>query len=536
MSIRLRVQPLHGTASDYDVDGPDVTIGRSTAASIVIPDTGVSRQHARIALRDGTWSVEDLGARNPTLLNDQPLVGTAALRAGDRLQVGDSVVCFLGDSASALSEAAAAELLRGAPDATRPLGGEKDAARLRTLNEVHRALAGPQTLAEVLDLILARCFDVLQPEEGAILLRGADGVLTTAASRSPSGGPVSVPRRLIDEVAGKGQPALVLDAASDGRFASSDSIVSSGILSIVAAPLIDAEGTLGLITLCSRLNVRRFAPPDLDMLVSIASAAALRVRNVALADALAARRVIEHELTLAHDVQMSMLPREVPKRREVALGAGLRSARSVGGDLYDFILDGDRLWFIVADVAGKSIAAALYMAIVRTLFRALAGNAAGVEVVADRMNRALARDNDRLMFVTAAIGCLELASGGLTVVDAGHNPVLEVGAGGVVRALAMPKGMALGVVENAGYQPVCVTLEPGTTILLFTDGMTDARNGAGETFGTERLTQAIASGGGTADGLVASVMRAVDAFVAGAPAEDDLTVLAVRYEGGGSGA
>jgi serine phosphatase RsbU (regulator of sigma subunit) len=532
MSIRVQVTSPSGAPAEYAFDGPDIVIGRAVTSAIVIPDSRVSRQHARLVLRAGDWFIEDLGARNRTLLNGRPVEGSVRLSAGDELAVGDAIIRVLGGPTAPGTDTTASRW--ESPSApTVSLGGDRDAARMWTINEIHRALAEPMTLAALLDFILARCFDVLHPEEGAILLRGADGTLATAASRRQGGaGRVSVPRRLIEEVAGKGRPALVLDAAYDERFAGSDSIVMSGIRSIVAAPLVDAEGTLGLITLCSRLTVRKFAQPDLDMLVSIASAAALRVRNVALVDELAARRVIEHELALAHDVQMSMLPREIPQRPELTIGAQLKPARSVGGDLYDFVIDGDRLWFIVADVAGKSIAAALYMAIVKTLFRAMARDGADVDDVAARMNRELARDNERMMFVTAAVGCLDLESGALALVDAGHNPVVVIDPAARLGGLDVSKGIALGVVADARYIAARVVLDRGATLVLYTDGMTDARDTAGRMFGEERLLQAIAAAAADPpDKLVAAVMGTVECFAAGAPAEDDLTILALRYTG-----
>ena len=542
MSIRVEVQPPHGAATKYDLAEADIVIGRSSTAAIVVPDTRVSRQHARIVMRDGAWWVEDLGARNRTLLNGVPVEGAAKLHGGDRLEIGDSIVRFLGEQAGSeravtaqpanpSAEASVAPTsIRRAP-ASR--GADGDAARMWTLNEIHKALAEPLALSELLDVILARCFDVLAPEEGVIMLRGADGTLSSAASRRLiPGAPVAVPRRLIDEVVGKSRPALVLDAAYDERFAGSQSIVSSGIRSVVAAPLVDAEGTVGLITLCSRIAVRQFTQADLDMLVSIASAAALRVRNVALADALATQRMLEHELALAHDVQMAMLPREMPQRAEFACAAQLKPAHSVGGDLYDFVLDGDRWWFIVADVAGKSIAAALYMAIVRTLFRAIAHGEANIADVVERMNGELARDNDRMMFVTAAIGCLDTRSGALALVDAGHTPALVLDPDGRLTDPEVPKGPALGILSDARYTAAELTLAPGATLILYTDGLTDARDTTGEMFGADRLTAAIRASGKAAPApLTASVVGAVETFAAGAPPDDDVTLLAVRYTG-----
>lgn len=542
MTIRVRVQGPVGPATDYDLEGPEIVIGRGAGAAIVIADSRVSRRHARLVLRDGIWWVEDMGARNRAVLDGTPLQGAARLRSGARLEIGDSVLRLIGGAdADQAARATGAGAASGAVDAATAVaefpGGGRDAARMWTIHEIHRALAGTLSLSELLDLILARCFDVLQPEEGVIMLRGADGTLSTAASRrlAPGGGAVTVPRRLVDEVAGKSQPALVLDAAYDERFVGSQSIMSSGIRSIVAAPLVDAEGTLGLITLCSRLAVRQFAQADLDMLVSIASAVALRVRNVALADELAARRVVEHELALAHEVQMAMLPRPMPPRPELSLSAQLKPARSVGGDLYDFVLDGDRLWFIVADVAGKSIAAALYMAIVRTLFRAVARGEDEVEQVVGRMNQELARDNDRLMFVTAVIGCLDVTSGALALVDAGHTPAVIVGNGALAEA-DVPKCLALGVVGGTVYTGARLTLATGATLVLYTDGLTDARATSGEMFGEARLHAAIAAGStGTPASLLAAVIGEVEYFAAGAPPEDDLTILAIQYYGPAAG-
>jgi phosphoserine phosphatase RsbU/P len=541
MIVRLRVEPADEPPFDRDFDAPEVVIGRSPASNLVISDSSVSRHHARLVYRDEAWWVEDLGSRNRTLVNGEPMEAPRSLRTGDRLQVGGTTVQFMGDPAAVLDSTVRPQTAvtgfatpSDAVNETSEMGDDRQAARMRTLNEIHRALAAPISLPELLDLILERCFDVLRPQEGVILLRTADGSLERAASRrtAKSAGEVFVPRRIVDEVAGKSKPALVLDATVDERFAGSDSIVVSGIRSIVAAPLVDAEGTIGLITLCSRASVKQFSEQDLDMLVSIASAAALRVRNVALAEEAAARRVLQHELALAHEMQMAMLPRRFPERPEVELAAMLKPARSVGGDLYDFDLDGDRLWFIVADVAGKSVAAALYMAVAKTLFRATTRGGADLAEAVSRMNEELARDNDGLMFVTAAVGYLDLATAELAVVDAGHNPMVIVGPDGRLSTPELTKCVALGVVEDFPFTATRLTLERGATLVLYTDGMTDARSTTGEMFGTARLMRAIgAAGTEPAETLVAKVIGDVEKFAAGAPPEDDLTLLALRYRG-----
>lgn len=522
MALRVRVESTGGAPEERVLEQTDVVIGRVATAGLVIADASVSRQHARLTFQNGAWWVEALSATNPTLLNDATIDRPHRLVPGDLLKMGTSAVRVLGSPDPPLQAPAPAPG-QGATD-------DRQSARLDILNEVHRALATAISLPGLLDLILERCFSVLAPEEGVVLLRTPDGSLEQAATRQRMGGagPIHVSRRLIEEVAGKGKPALVMDAAIDERLAGSESIVMSGVRSVVAAPLSDGDGALGLIVLSSRAGVRQFTQHDLDLLVSLASAAALRVRNVALAEEAAERRVLERELAIAHDMQMSMLPKPMPDHPEVSVAATLEPAHSVGGDLYDYWIAGDRLWFIVADVAGHGVGAALYMAVVKALFRASAHGDVSVAEVAARINREIARDNDSMLFVTAMFGELMLATGEVTMVDAGHNPAVVVAPGGRLTQPAIPKSVALGVVEDFEFSEGRFHLAPGTTLLLYTDGATDARSTSGDTFGADRLMAAIRNADSAPAVLVSSVTAAIDAFATGAPQEDDITLLAIR--------
>lgn len=521
MSLRVRLVLPSGSPVERDLTGPEIAVGRSASANLVVSDASVSRQHARIVLRDDAWWLESVAAGNPTWLNDEALKVPTKVGVGDVVRVGETAIEILDRGESAPN------------DQTHSLG-DGQAARLRTLNDIHRALATAISLTDLLDLILERCFDVLRPEEGVILLRNASGEMAPAASRRhrPSDAEIFISRRIIDEVAGKGKSALVMDAAVDERFSGSESIIMSGVRGVLAAPLSDAEGTLGLIALVSSVSARRFTQEDLEMLESLASAAALRVRNVALAEEAAARRVLEREMALAHDMQMSMLPRQLPDRPEVELAASLSAARSVGGDLYDFVVHGDRLWFIVADVSGKGVAASLYMAVAKTLFRAMVQGDVELPHVLGRMNGELCRDNDQMMFTTALVGHVSLSTGRVTLGDAGHNPAFLVSADGAITQPDVPKRIAFGVVADAEFTEASFTLGRDQTLLLYTDGATDARNPAGELFGEAALERAVAGADGHGPAaVVASVVRAVEAFSAGAPPEDDLTLLAIGYRG-----
>jgi phosphoserine phosphatase RsbU/P len=546
--ITLRIEPPAGAPSERTCDGVPLVFGRSQEAGVVCRDSSMSRLHAQIRADAGEWIIEDLGARNGTFVNGTRVEGRARLARGDVIRMGATLVRFDETAAAppagtALGEGPlgqtifrpVAELLPDAAatapaDAMDPL---RLAARLEALNGFHRALARAIGLDDLLALLLDQLFTVLHPEEGVILLQQPDGTLRTAASRRLPGasGELLLSQRLVSEVVEKNTAALVTDVELDERFASAQSVVGAGIRSILAAPFTDSEGCVGMVAIYSRSRVRRFREEDLDLLVSLASAAALRIRNVALAEAAAARRVQDRELALAHEIQMGMLPRVLPTTPELEVAARLIPARAVGGDLYDFFLAGGALWFVVADAAGKGVSAALFMAVTRTLFRAV--GQAGLELrdVVARMNAELARDNERQVFVTALVGRLALASGELTCCNAGHPPMLRVARGGAVGEVAPGgHGIALGILEDATYEETRVMLARGDVLVLFSDGVTEALAASGELFSETRLVETLAaSAGRPADEVVSRVVAAVEAFAAGVQQEDDLTVLALRW-------
>jgi sigma-B regulation protein RsbU (phosphoserine phosphatase) len=551
MSLSLRLEPRDGPAFRQEVAGEVVVLGRSSKADIVLADRFLSRLHARLFLRDGAWFLEDLGSRNTTFLNDRPLAGAAPVRPGDVIRLAESRVVIEGPGGAV--PAAAGDGLTGAADEKLPgstilrpaamlmaakpgAHGAAEASftgRLRLLNEVHRALAGPITLEALLDLILDRAFAHLAPEEGAIFLRRPDGGFERAAARRAPGvgGDYLYSRRLAQEVTEKGVAALVVDASLDARFSASESIVVSGARSIVAAPLLDSEGCLGMIVLSAKRRPRPFSEDDLELLVAFASAAALRIRNLALTEETARRRLLDKELELAHDIQMAMLPRSFPSRPELDVAAVLRPARTVGGDLYDVVDDGGRVWLLIGDVSGKGVGAALFMAVTKTLFRALAPGAPSVAEAVSRVNRELARDNERAMFVTVFAARLELATGELEYVNAGHNPTYRLATAGCA-PLGGPIDPALGAVEDCAYRSERVRLEPGDGLVLYTDGVVEARNAREEEFHSLRLESYLAGCRGVpAASLVRGLVERVEEFAGEVAQYDDVTVLALRYLG-----
>lgn len=544
-AIRLRIQATDGRASEKECTAGPLTFGRGADSDVAISDQAMSRHHARLVEDPSGWFIEDLGARNGTFVNGTRVDGRQAVRAGDVILMGGSRVHVSDQGDPAGEPLAGLDLGSSIFRRVTEMHGEdldapggtpaRVAARLKALNDFHRAMAGPISLDALLALLLERLFAALHPEEGVILLRQKDGTLATVASRRMPGasGELLVSRRLISEVVDKGTAALVSDLTIDDRFAGSHSIIGSGIRSILAAPISDAAGCVGMVAVYSRAHVRRFGEEDMELLVSLAAAASLRIRNVALAEDAAERRVQDHELVLAHDIQMAMLPRQFPDRPEIEMGATLIPARAVGGDLYDFLLVDQMLWFIVADAAGKGVSAALFMAVTRTLFRAVAQDAATVASVMRRMNVELARDNERQFFVTAIIGRLDLRTGELAYANAGHPQPLHAKAGMNPRAVdGVESGIALGIMDDAAYSEGRAILDRGDVLLLFTDGVTEAINGRSELYSDARLEASFsATAAHPVREIVEGLVEGVNAFAGGQPQEDDITVLAFRYLG-----
>ena len=248
---------------------------------------------------------------------------------------------------------------------------------------------------------------------------------------------------------------------------------------------------------------------------------------------LAAEQRRAQELEIARQIQQSMLPSPPlePLDGRYAIAATLKPAREVGGDLYDFfLLDGRRLVFVIADVADKGVPAALLMARVTGLFRAIARSEANPGSILRELDARLSQGNDACMFVTAGCGQLDGETGELQYATAGHDPPMLRRVDGTVVAIAADGGPALGLDMNADYPLWTGRLAPGDALVLWTDGVTEAFDAAGGAFGLTRLEQVVAATpAGAFDTLPARLADAVEQFAAGGGPRDDLAVLSVQY-------
>ncbi len=243
---------------------------------------------------------------------------------------------------------------------------------------------------------------------------------------------------------------------------------------------------------------------------------------------------IKADLSLASEVQLAILPRKFPPfadlTSEMDIYATMHPAKDVGGDFYDFFrIDDSHIGFAMADVSGKGVPAALFMTMSHTLLRFTGSRCLDPVRTAMETNGMLSRESFDSMFVTVFYGIYDTRTGDITYVNAGHNPPYVLHADGTVTALPVSDNICMGVIEDFAYTAHTLKLEPGDTLVAYTDGVTEAFDTTGAAYGDERLCQLIASlSGKTAKEITDGVNASVADFANGAEQSDDITVLTLQ--------
>ena len=246
-----------------------------------------------------------------------------------------------------------------------------------------------------------------------------------------------------------------------------------------------------------------------------------------------AKQRMESELKIAHALQSAILPKTMPEDPSYSGHALMTPAREMGGDFYDFFtLDDGRLSLVMADVSGKGVPAAFFMAIARTVVRAAANRHSTPGPCLQEVNDSICAQNPQDLFVTLFYGILDPDTGEFVYANAGHNPPFVVRHAGEVSPLPMTGGMAVGVMPELPYDEDAVTLAPGDTMFLYTDGITEAMNADQEEFTEARLETVLSGGHGLPVSVVLeNVTSAVVSFVGEAEQSDDITCVVLRYDG-----
>lgn len=237
-----------------------------------------------------------------------------------------------------------------------------------------------------------------------------------------------------------------------------------------------------------------------------------------------AKELMESELRIAHDIQTSMVPHDFPERRNIDLYAQLKPAKAVGGDLYDFIFQGDKFYFCIGDVAGKGVPASMLMSATINLFRMTAKEGFPPEYIATKLNDTLSTDNQDGMFVTMFIGVIDMSNGRMDYCNAGHNPPLLDGV-----FMDVESNAPIGLWPEIEFIGQKVDYIKNKTLFLYTDGISEAENMALEQFGEERLQALIhLSSADSSRQTIETTIKAVTHFVGDAEQSDDLTMMCIK--------
>ncbi len=295
-----------------------------------------------------------------------------------------------------------------------------------------------------------------------------------------------------------------------GDMANIRTALNRGAFDFVTKPIDFGDLEITLNKTIQEARVRKQAAKDHDRLVAL-----------------------QRELDVARRIQQSILPRTFPQLQNFALCAEMITAKEVGGDLYDFfMIDDDRLGFMIGDASGKGVPAALFMAVSRTLLRSTALRGASPDECLQQVNALLHANSDHETFITLFYAILDTRNGEIAYCNAGHNPPYLLRRSGDLESVTAAGGLMLGLFGHATYQIGKLTLQPGDRLIMFTDGVTEAKNPAQDDFTEARLEEFLRRAPGTAlPQLISGMISEVQAFAGGAPQADDLTVLALGHTG-----
>ena len=542
----LLIRDFEGKITYLPLDRDRIMLGRSSACQLCYPDdAGLSRQHMALTKVNGQWMAEDLGSKNGTLVNDRRIDAATPVGIGDKivaghleLELSDALpnttgvqkVEFVEVSESATS--GSTTLVASLDEMLSSQSGEMDKTsiiqgnpQMQALIRAGRELAGHRPLNELFEVIMDLSMEAVLAGRGVLMTLEGDELKARAAR----GAGFKISNTVRDRVIKEKSSLLVRDAQMDQALKAQMSIVQNSVRSMIAVPLQTNDRVIGLIYVDSPDMIREFTREDLGLLTVMANVAAIRIEHARLNEIELVERAMSKELDQAAHIQMGLLPSAPPKAEGMDIAGRTSPCRTVGGDYYDYLEFPDgRLGMLVGDVAGKGMPASLLMSSLQARVKVLFEEGDRLAEKITRLNKATTAHTPDNRFITFFMTVADPATGELVFTNAGHNPPVLVRAKGGFELLS-GGGMILGILPMAEYTEVRAKMEPGDTLVLFSDGVTEAVNPSDEDFGETRLAELVASlSGRPAREIVKAVHDEVARFTQGAPPADDITVVVAR--------
>jgi sigma-B regulation protein RsbU (phosphoserine phosphatase) len=552
-TLELQTGPHKGER--YRLVKDRTVIGRHPACEIVLDASAVSRQHAVLTRQGSETVVEDLRSRNGTFVNGQQLIGKRVLFDGDELMICDQKLVFWSNSppsADRVEIGAETGLLQGFEESDASdskiishvelprhtldeAAGPDASARLRAILGLNRAIGASLSLDEVLPRLLDGMFDIFpQADRGFVLLVDPTSKRLVLRARKlkgpPEPGPLRLSLSLMDGVVRSRRAILSADVSSDSRFSANQSVVDCRIRSVMCVPVVGAAGqSIGVLQIDSSDARQEFRKEDLAMLAGIAGQAAQAIEQALAYDERIGQEQLKRDLELAHRVQQGLLPSRPPRIEGYNVFDFYEPAQQIGGDFFGYVpLPDGRMAVVLADVSGKGVSAALVMATLSADVRYCLAMEPNVADAVARINNSFCRGGWDDRFATLVVAVLDPRVHRVTIVNAGHLPVMLRDAGGEVRPLGMEEtGLPLGVEPDQTYAAIDVEIAPGASISLFTDGISEAMDHEQRTYGLERLSRVLAGPAKNAEEAGRRILGDVERHAAGQNRSDDMCLVCV---------
>ena len=522
-------------------------IGRQPDNNLVLRDNRASRNHARIIAENGQYVLEDLDSRHGTWVNGGR-VARHVLRNSDRIDLG------VPESYQLTFTLEAGEINRimdQISSTSRTAGmGDNNLAKLRSLVEVARALQNSLSTQEVLTAVVDAALAVTGCERGFLLLRKGEG-LEVSVSRDLAGqaldaSDLRVPTSVIQRALNSRRELLSMSfnpGSADTMESIDRSVAALELRSAVCVPLVlvrsgsmeetriasHAQQTVGLLYLDSRISPADLSAGNREVLTTLAIEASTILENARLMEDQHIKLRMESELKIARDIQQGLAPVSLPTEGWYRAAGSSWASNEVGGDYFDVRQASADVWAaVVADVSGKGVRSALLASLLQGAFLMASSDFSDIEPTMAHLNRFLLERARGEKYATVFY-CMVNSEGLLSYANAGHCAPFLVSTDGRLRKLHT-SGMPVGMLEEAQFQVVQMQLESGDKLVIYSDGLTEAENAAGEFFDTERLRDCLRDNAslGAAE-LHKVLLSTLDAFVEGGVIRDDITALVLEY-------
>jgi serine phosphatase RsbU (regulator of sigma subunit) len=522
-------QPLIGEA---------ISIGRASDCSIPIKDRYLSRKHAEIIAAGSAWILKDLGSANGTYLNGSRVERDEQLKTGDRIRLGDTEIVFETSDRSTDRFIAVADNTNASPTIAIPVHDISDApesqdvARLHTLTQLARELIEDRPMDELFGFIVDRVMEHLHPSRAAIALLGHDGRSFTKVEvrrqDESDASELKISHTLLAEVVEEKKALAFVDVGADEKLRTAQSIIMQGIHSILCAPLMIGNSVVGVLYVDFLFTQRSIAEDDVRLVAQIGRFAATKLETTRLREEAIQKRIMDEELKTASGIQRRLLPAAPDGIEGFTFVGRNQPCRTVSGDYYDFAIRPDgKVYFVIGDVSGKGVTAGLMMAGLQVAFRIFSKSDPDPATLVTQLNVALKENLPQSKFVTLFLGRLDTTNGKIEYVNAGHTPPLLLSKTGAVEL--NESDLLLGVIARAEFNNRELQLAPGDSLVLFTDGVTEARDADGNDLGSSVIGNALTKlHGADADTLSRAVNETVLNHVGDAEnLDDDVTLLIV---------